>query len=114
LSLAGLAQLEAVLRRVGDRLGATAKLLGAVLVAADPREAVTGEIRTLLQAQRPGTLFDAEIRISTAAKALPAHQRTAWDLSADPRGALDYADLLAETQIRLDHLSIYATSMFEV
>jgi chromosome partitioning protein len=114
LSLAGLAQLEAVLRRVGDRLGATATLLGAVLVAADPREAVTGEIRTLLQAQRPGTLYTAEIRISTAAKALPAHQQTAWEPGADPRGALDYAALLTETQARLHHLSIYATSTLEV
>jgi hypothetical protein len=58
-----------------------------------------------LQTQRHGLLYDAEVHISTAAKALPAHQQTAWDPGADPRGALDYAAVLKETQARLTHLS---------
>jgi hypothetical protein len=39
--------------------------------------------------------------MSTAAKALPAHQQTAWEPGADPRGAEDYAAVLAETLKRL-------------
>lgn len=101
LALAGLAHLEETLGRVGERLGAKARLLGAVLVAADPREAITGEIRELLRRELGGKFYRAEVRVSTAAKALPAHQRTAWDDGADPRGAEDYAAVLTETLTRL-------------
>ena len=43
----------------------------------------------------------AELRVSTAAKTLPAHQRTAWDNGADTRGAEGYAAVLTETLKRL-------------
>lgn len=101
LALTGLAHLEETLGRVGERLGAKARLLGAVLVAADPREAITGEIRGLLTAELGLKFYRAEVRVSTAAKALPAHRRTAWDDGADPRGAEDYAAVLTETLKRL-------------
>jgi chromosome partitioning protein len=101
LALAGLAHLQETLDRVRERLGATARLLGVVLVAADPREAITGEIRALLRRELGGTCYRAEVRVSTAAKALPAHQRTAWDDDADPRGAKDYTAVLTETLTRL-------------
>jgi chromosome partitioning protein len=101
LALSGLAQLEDTLGRVVDRLGARARLLGAVLVAADPREAITGEIRTLLRTELGPKFYRAEIRVSTAAKSLPAHRRTAWDNGADLRGADDYAAVLKETLTRL-------------
>ncbi len=101
LALAGLARLEETLDRVVERLGAKARLLGAVLVAADPREAITGEIRALLRAELGPKCYRAEVRVSTAAKALPAHRRTAWDDGADPRGAEDYAAVLTETLKRL-------------
>jgi chromosome partitioning protein len=101
LAVAGLASLEETLERVRERLGAKARLLGAVLVAADPREAITGEIRALLQAELGPKRYRAEVRVSTAAKVLPAHQQTAWDAGADPRGAEDYAAVLAETLTRL-------------
>ena len=101
LALAGLASLEETIGRVRERLGAKARLLGAVLVAADPREAITAEVRALLKAQLGPTVYRAEVRVSTAAKALPAHQQTAWEPGADPRGAEDYAAILAETLKRL-------------
>jgi chromosome partitioning protein len=101
LALAGLAQLEETLGRVGERLGAKARLLGAVLTAADPRESLTGEIRALLRHELGPKFYKAEVRISTAAKSLPAHQRTAWDAGADPRGAEDYRAVLRETLARL-------------
>jgi chromosome partitioning protein len=101
LALHGVAALTETLGRVGERLGAKARLLGAVLVAADPREAITGEIRALLRRELGGTFYKAEVRVSTAAKALPAHGRTAWDDGADPRGADDYAAVLRETLTRL-------------
>jgi chromosome partitioning protein len=101
LALAGLAQLEETLGRVKERLGAKARLLGAVLVAADPREAITAEIRALLKAELGPKFYKAEVRVSTAAKALPAHQRTAWEEGADARGAEDYAAVLTETLTRL-------------
>jgi chromosome partitioning protein len=101
LALSGLAQLEETLGRVADRLGAKARLLGAVLVAADPREAITGEIRALLKTALGPKFYKAEVRVSTAAKALPAHQRTAWEAGADDRGAEDYAAVLTETLTRL-------------
>lgn len=101
LALAGLAHLEEMLGRVGERLGAKARLLGAVLVAADPREAITGEIRALLKGALGTKFYTAEVRVSTAAKSLPAHQRTAWEDGADARGAEDYAAVLTETLARL-------------
>ena len=101
LALAGLAQLEDTLGRIGARLGAKARLLGAVLVAVDPRESLAGEIRALLRHELGPKFYRAEVRISTAAKSLPAHQRTAWDDGADPRGAEDYRAVLRETLARL-------------
>lgn len=101
LALAGLAHLEETLARVVERLGTKARLLGAVLVAADPREAITGEIRALLRAELGATFYRAEVRVSTAAKALPAHRHTAWDKGGDARGAEDYAAVLEETLARL-------------
>jgi chromosome partitioning protein len=102
LAIAGLAHLEETLGRVRERLGAKVRLLGAVLVAADPREAITGEIRALLKAELGPACYRAEVRVSTAAKVLPAHRRTAWEAGADARGAKDYAAVLAETLKRLD------------
>lgn len=96
LPLQGLAQLEDTRARVIERLGARAHLLGVVLVGADRREAVTRDARELLARELGPRLFRAEVRISTAAKALPAHRRTAWDAGADPRGAEDYTAVLTE------------------
>lgn len=101
LALAGLARLEETVERVVERLQAKARLLGVVLFAADPREAITAESRELLRHELGPRLYRAEVRISTAAKALPAHHRTAWEDGADPRGAEDYAALVAETLSRL-------------
>ena len=101
LALAGLARLEETLERVVDRLGAKARLLGVVLVGVDPREAITGEIRELLRREIGRKLYRAEVRVSTAAKVLPATKRTAWDDGADPRGAEDYPAFIAETLTRL-------------
>lgn len=101
LALAGLGQLEETRGRVVERLGARAVLLGAVLVAADPREAITAESRALLKKELGPALYTSEVRVSTAAKVLPATQRTAWDPGADARGAEDYAAVLAETHKRL-------------
>lgn len=105
LALAGLARLEETRARVVERLGASCALLGAVLMAVDARESLAAETRALLAAELGPSLYAAEVRISTAAKVLPAHQRTAWDAGADPRGAEDYAAVLAETRQRLKRLT---------
>lgn len=101
LPLQGFAQLEDTRARVIERLGARADLLGVVLVGADPREAITADTRELLTRELGPRLFRSEVRISTAAKALPAHRRTAWDAGADARGAEDYTAVLAETLRKL-------------
>jgi chromosome partitioning protein len=101
LALAGLARLEETVERVRERLAARTRVLGVVLFAADPREAITAESRELLRHELGPRLYRAEVRISTAAKALPSRQATAFDNGADARGAEDYAALVAETLARL-------------
>lgn len=102
LSLTGLKRLEDTCERIRERLGARTRVLGYVLFAADPREAITAEARELLEREAPGRLLSAEVRVSTAAKALPARRETAWDEGADPRGAEDYPAVLAEIMARLE------------
>jgi chromosome partitioning protein len=101
LALAGLGRLEETVGRVVERLGARTRVLGVVLFAVDVREAITAEARELLRQELGGKLYKAEIRISTAAKGLPAHRATAWDTGADPRGLEDYQALVGETVARL-------------
>jgi hypothetical protein len=73
-------------------------------VAADPREAITAEAREVLEGAAKSRLFKTEIRVSTAAKSLPAKQQTAFDAGADARGAEDYPAIVEETIKRLDKL----------
>lgn len=101
LGLTGLALLRDSIERLRRRLQIPARLLGCVLFAADSRESITDETRELLDRQAPGLKFKAEIRVSTAAKALPARHLTCWDIDADPRGAEDYAAVTDELVARL-------------
>lgn len=101
LSLAGLARLEETCARVRERLNVRTRVLGYVMFGADSREGITGETRDVLAAEAPGKLYRAEVRVSTAAKSLPARRALAWDAGADARGATDYAAILAETLHRL-------------
>jgi chromosome partitioning protein len=101
LSLVGLRRLEETLELIRDRLGQKSKVLGYVLFAADPREAITQEARNILRKEAPGKLFKAEVRVSAAAKGLPDKRQTAWD-GGDERGAEDYAALMKETLRRLE------------
>lgn len=101
LSLAGLRDLEATVERVRARLKARTQVIGYVLFAADQREAITEETRELLQKASGEKLYTAEVRVSTAGKALPASRLTAWDEGADARGADDYAAVLEETTKRM-------------
>lgn len=101
LSLAGLRRLEQTVEQIQDRLNAKTRVLGYVLFAADPREAITEEARSILRKEAPGKLFKAEVRVSTAAKTLPDKRQTAWD-GGDERGAEDYAVLMKETLRRLE------------
>jgi chromosome partitioning protein len=102
LSFAGLRQLEQTVEEAREYAGSRAKVLGYVLFGADAREGVTAEARDLVESERPGMLFKAEVRVSTAAKTSPARRRTAWDAGEDPRGAEDYPAILRETMARLD------------
>lgn len=102
LALAGLRLLEDTAAVARKRLKVGAELLGAVLFAADAREAITAEVRALLEREAPGVLFRSEVRVSTAAKALPVSRGLAWDPGADARGAEDYPAVLRETLARLD------------
>lgn len=99
LSLAGLHRIEKTVALVNKRLGASTRVLGYVLFAADQREAVTREIRALLHAEAPGRLFDAEVRVRTTAKTFSSRKTTAWD--ADAEGAEDYRAVLDELLERM-------------
>jgi chromosome partitioning protein len=101
LSLAGLRRLEELVVDVKEGVGSDLAVLGYVLFAADPREAITGEARETLRAAAGDKLFSTEVRVSTAAKALPANRATAWDDGADERGLEDYRRVIKETLARL-------------
>jgi chromosome partitioning protein len=101
LSLAGLARLEELVADVREGIGSDLSVLGCVLFAADRREAITAEARETLQAAAGAKLYSAEVRVSTAAKVLPANRATAWDDGADERGREDYRKVLKETLTRL-------------
>jgi chromosome partitioning protein len=101
LSLSGLSKLESTVERVRRRLNASTRVAGYVLIGADPREAITTEVRDVLAKEAGDRLFRTQVRVSTAAKALPARHALAWDAGADRRGAEDYPAVLAETLERL-------------
>ncbi len=101
LALAGLRRLEETRERINERLNARTEVLGYVLFDVDAREGISAESRELLGRQAGERLLRSEVRTSAAAKTLPAHRLTAWDPGADPRGAEDYGELLAEVQQRL-------------
>ncbi len=101
MSLMGLRRLEETAKRIRERLNVGTYVLGYVLFAVDPREAITSETREILKQEAGAKLFRSEIRISTAAKALPARRLTAWTPGADARGREDYQAILAETLSRL-------------
>ena len=97
-SLEGLKSQEVLIQTAQKRLQARVQVLGYVLFASDRRESTPAQVRGLLP---HGMVFDQEIRVSSAAKALPGHRKTAWDDGMDARGAEDYAALLDETLNRL-------------
>lgn len=101
LGLAGLRLLGESVARINKRLGGRARILGYLLFGADPREAITAQTRELLHREAPELLYRSEVRVSAAAKALPAQRRTAWDAGADARGAEDYDEVVRETLRRL-------------
>ena len=109
LTLSGLRTMTDTIARIRERLNVRTDVLGYVLFAADSREAITSEAREILRQQMGEQLYDAEIRVSTAAKSLPAHRRTAWDKGSDARGLDDYDAFVKETVQRLErHPSLSA------
>ncbi|HTP49483.1 MAG TPA: ParA family protein [Anaeromyxobacteraceae bacterium] len=95
LCLAGLELLEEHVSLMSRRAKSAPLRVDLVLFAADSREALTAETRALLESKAGKRLMRSEIRVSTAGKMLPTRRKTAWD-GGDPRGAEDYAALLAE------------------
>jgi chromosome partitioning protein len=100
LSLTGLRRLEDTCEHLRDRLNAKTRVLGYVLFGADTRESITDETREILHKEAKGKLFRSEVRISTAAKSMPARRQTAWD-GGDPRGLEDYRRLIKELEQRI-------------
>lgn len=100
-SLAGLERLQKTLERMQKRSKSVADILGFVLFATDAREAVTAEVREVLEKASPGKTYKAEIRVNTVAKSLPAQRQTAFDVESDAKGAKDHKAVLTETLARL-------------
>ncbi len=103
LGIAGLVDIQTLLAQVRKRSRSKASLLGCLLIAADDREGVTDETRQMLDAR---TRFRAEVRVSTAAKRLPAQRAVAWDPGLDERGREDYAAVLREMRRRLERAAV--------
>lgn len=102
LALTGLRKLEDTCARIRARLHVRTHVLGYVLFAVDGRESIASEAREVLRRDKGDRLFSSEIRVSAAAKALPAHRQCAWDPGADARGAEDYPAVLKEVLQRMD------------
>lgn len=100
LALVGLRLLEENVALARKRLGASAAIIGFLPFAADPRESLTAETRTMLEDAAKALVYRSEVRVSAAAKALPLHRATAWDDGRDPRGREDYQAVLRETMSR--------------
>lgn len=101
LSTAGLSELARLVEDARAQLG-NMRLTGVILFAVDTRESITTETRDALREALGDTLWSSEVRVSTAAKALPAHGGVAWDSGADPRGLEDYGAVMAELQARTE------------
>lgn len=101
LSISGLLKLEDAVSKVRERLGAPTRILGYLLFAADARENITAETRKVLRSSRGDLVFDAQVRISTAAKLLPARHVSAFEEKYDPRGEADYRAVIDEMFTRL-------------
>lgn len=98
MGIAGVVDIRALLKQVRERSKSRARMLGCLLFAADEREGVTEYTRQQLG---PSAFLSTEVRVSTAAKRLPAQRATAWDPGADARGQEDYTALVRETRRRL-------------
>ncbi len=104
LALKALVRLEETITGLAETFSLKTHLLGFVLFEASLRQGITRESREYLKDFAPDRLFSSEIRESTAAKSLPAMQKTSWDAGCDQRGAKDYAGLRAELLERLGGL----------
>jgi chromosome partitioning protein len=100
LGITGVIDMENLIKTVRSRARAKVSLLGCVIFGADDRERMTEETREQLR-QLDLHICAAEVRISTAAKMLPAGRAVAIDPGRDDRGAVDYRALLKETEARL-------------
>lgn len=99
-AIAGVRMVEEVLEKIRSRMRLEVHTLGYVLFGVDSREKITDETRAILRKEGKGKLFEAEVRLSTAAKSLPSKAEVAWD-GHDARGAEDYTALQAELLRRL-------------
>lgn len=104
LPLDGLGQLEERLRAARD-LGSKARLAGFLAVAVDSREGVADDALELVRREAPGLLLRHVVRVSTAAKTLPARQALAMDAGEDLRGAEDWPAVVREVERRLQGLN---------
>ncbi len=101
MAIDGLVDIRKLVNQMRTRGRARVDIAGAVLFAADDREALTEATRASVRKLGSAPLFKSEVRVSTAGKQLTGRQAVAFDPGADERGADDYRALLKETKARL-------------
>ena len=101
LSLVGVGELEATIKRLREGFRVRTYVGGYVLFGVDEREGLAEDTRQVLRTQAKEKLLRSEVRVSTAGKKLPDVQMTAWDAGADARGREDYRRVLDEVLRRV-------------
>src|SRR5215470_16207507 len=97
LPILGLKLFNDTLTRVRTRLRARAALLGYLLTMVDRREAITGDVETLLRKTFGDKVLADVIRVNTKHKASPSHRKTIFEFEgARGKGSQDYAKLVAD------------------
>lgn len=99
LALPGLVELDAALTKV-RRVEPAVAVAGVLVVRADARTKITGEVTEQLVARWGALVLDQAIREDVKLKQAPAVHQPAYLYAPDSRGALDYEGLASEAIAR--------------
>ncbi len=100
LSLKGLAQLQGILEKIREGIGAKVEILGIVPTIVDRRKIATRESLDILRDSFGPLVTETEIRINVKLEEAPSHGKTIFEYDPQSVGAACYRQLAEEVLTR--------------
>lgn len=100
LSLKGLAQLQGILEKIREGIGAKVEILGIVPTIVDRRKIATRESLNILRDSFGHLVTETEIRINVKLEEAPSHGKTIFEYDPRSVGAACYRQLAEEVLTR--------------